>query len=271
MHIYDKTPVTVALMMILFVLIAMNLGNVHMPYSAYPPGQQPEEPPGGNPQNLGEGVYLAIALEMLVFAVAIIGIFLLGWKKGWQFIVENIVIMAIATIVVIGIFQAVIFLSNRFKGNIGSGHGGMTGLVVGPLLIYIAIAFFLIIIAFIILRNAKIEKKKPERKVDARKYVENAIYTAKLGDDVRGAILRAYRELEKMMAHYGVNAERSSTPREFERFALNSLNLSEDPVNTLVELFEIARYSHHDMNENERNEAINSLEEIRRELQKNPH
>jgi len=96
--------------------------------------------------------------------------------------------------------------------------------------------------------------------------MEKALYKVKIGKDVRGAILSAYKEMEKLMRAKGVEDKDYYTPREFREFALKNLKISQRPVDTLTNLFEIARYSRHEMNEEHRRLAISALEEIKNEV-----
>jgi hypothetical protein len=124
----------------------------------------------------------------------------------------------------------------------------------------------LILVVFAVLSNLKFERRPREERREYREYVEEAIYRVKITSDPRGAILAAYREMENMMRSRGVRDEKYYTPREFEDFALSTLNLSREPVETLVSLFEHARYSNHPLSEEDRANALRALEAIRNEL-----
>jgi len=121
---------------------------------------------------------------------------------------------------------------------------------------------FALFIARVYRRREEVEEK---RKISVAESVDRAIYKVKIGKDVRGAILAAYKEMENLMRSRGVEDKDYYTPREFREFALGTLNISQEPLDTLTNLFEIARYSKHEMNETHRKMALSALEEIRNE------
>ena len=134
--------------------------------------------------------------------------------------------------------------------------------------IIIFAVLFGILVSFYIARVYRTEKRVTGVQRSAKEYVEEALYQVKIGKDVRGAILSAYKEMESLMRQHGVESKKYYTPREFESFALETLKISRKPVDTLTYLFELARYSKHEMNEQHRKEAIGALEAIKDEMEK---
>ncbi len=133
------------------------------------------------------------------------------------------------------------------------------------LLIIISVVMGIIFGLFVAMVYRRREVKKVEKKITTKEAVEKAIYRVKIGKDVRGAILSAYKEMEALMRSRGVEDKSYYTPREFREFALETLKISSKPVDILTNLFEIARYSGHEMNEEHRKLALKALEEIRNE------
>jgi hypothetical protein len=91
--------------------------------------------------------------------------------------------------------------------------------------------------------------------------------TAYEGDlDFRAAIIKCYRRLCELLAQHNCQIQKHETVQEFRISASKLLNLPDEPLFTLTNLFEEARYSIHEINEAKRNEALKCLEEIRDHL-----
>lgn len=84
--------------------------------------------------------------------------------------------------------------------------------------------------------------------------------------DVRRAIIAAYARMERALAAAGLPRRPSEAPFEYVSRALRSLDVSAPPVTRLTDLFERAKFSHHDPDETMRDEAIDALAAVRDEL-----
>ncbi len=267
----NRTPVYIALLMVIFLLVALNLENVHLNYSAVPVKKYHEElQPLGPGVKYMNGTIIVFGIEIAFYAVAIIGIIILALKYGKKFLIQILRDLVIGMVVAGGIGLILGYGINIARGTNGGSHmGSAWDIMAAPVLFYLAVSLFFIIIAVVIAKSVHPKKKNEIPQENISKYVERAISTIKIGGDVKGAILRAYKEMENMMRARGVEDKEYFTPREFKEFALNNLRLSPAPVNTLVSLFEIARYSQHSMEEEQRERALRALEEIKDEIQKN--
>ena len=97
---------------------------------------------------------------------------------------------------------------------------------------------------------------------DLSNQAQDAIDHLRDGDDLRGVILRCYREMAQTAAESrGVQRQTSATPREFEN-TLRRIGLPEQSVKRLTELFEQVRYGRYRPTPRDRLEAIDSLSEI---------
>lgn len=246
------------------------MGDVNLHYGISHPtnGTNLQSLPGS--QQLHSN-YSAVAMYIFCLLVAIAVVGMIVYRKrfgGEQLEWKGVISSAIALFVIIGIYMVIIFFSNKVQiSNSGGAAPPPGGFSVGILLFYLAFLFFAGIIIYAIFSNARLRKEhKGTENKEFKKYVEQALDTVKMGEDVRGAILRAYKEMERMMRVHGIVAERFYTPREFEEFALAHLNVSSEPVRILVRLFETARYSAHRMGEGDRNDAVNALEVIKSEI-----
>jgi hypothetical protein len=91
--------------------------------------------------------------------------------------------------------------------------------------------------------------------------------TAHEGDlDFRAAIIKCYERLCELLAQRNCQIQKHETVQEFRISASKFLNLPDEPLSTLTNLFEEARYSIHEIDETKRNEALKCLEEIRDHL-----
>ncbi len=275
MHI-NKTSVLSILLIWLLVSLSVAVSNINIEViPPITPSSESGVAPTPAPPETSSGLNIMLILQIFVFVLiggAVVGI--LFYRKE---ITSEALGGFFSVVIYMGIFGLIIFLANRF--NIFSGVSGSSGSSGGtssygslPTTVFSLIfaAILGIVFAYSLARAFKIERRKTETEEyrTVKEFVEEAIYQVKIGKDARGAILAAYKEMEKLMRTRGVKAEKYFTPREFRDFALEKLNLDEKPVNTLTALFEKARYSTHEMDESERQQALSALEAIRDGLEK---
>ena len=86
------------------------------------------------------------------------------------------------------------------------------------------------------------------------------------GSDTRATVIRCYTDMCKTMAKYGVVEEEHLTPREFEELAKDSLPVPDELIHDLVVIFEEARYSDHDMTDEDSTRALSALEGMKGKL-----
>ncbi len=84
--------------------------------------------------------------------------------------------------------------------------------------------------------------------------------------DPRRAVIAAYARLERVLAAHGAPRRPSEAPDEYLRRVLASLDLSPDAVSRLTALFQTAKFSHHKVNSDMKDEAIEALVSARDEL-----
>jgi hypothetical protein len=84
--------------------------------------------------------------------------------------------------------------------------------------------------------------------------------------DARRAIIAAYARMEAACECCGVGRRESEAPLEYLARVLIELEVSEPPVLALTELFERAKFSHHPLAPELKEQAVDALEEIRGEL-----
>jgi hypothetical protein len=84
--------------------------------------------------------------------------------------------------------------------------------------------------------------------------------------DPRRAVIAAYAQMERALAAYGLPRAPAEAPEEYLERALDELELSSRAAGRLTALFAWARFSGHDVRPEMKDEAIDTLEEVRREL-----
>jgi Domain of unknown function (DUF4129) len=84
--------------------------------------------------------------------------------------------------------------------------------------------------------------------------------------DLRRAIVAAYARMETALAAAGVPRHHAETPLEYVERALLTLDTSASAVRRLTDLFEWARFSHHEPEPSMRDEAVDALIAVRDEL-----
>jgi hypothetical protein len=80
--------------------------------------------------------------------------------------------------------------------------------------------------------------------------------------DPRHAIIACYARLEHLLEDHGLPAYHHLTPHEYMGAALRGLDLPPDALAGLIRLFELARYSLHNLDDGARTAAIGYLEKL---------
>ncbi|HEX6678902.1 MAG TPA: DUF4129 domain-containing protein, partial [Actinomycetes bacterium] len=84
--------------------------------------------------------------------------------------------------------------------------------------------------------------------------------------DPRRAVIAAYAGMEQTLAASGVPRAPAEAPLEYLARALVELRVSAAAADRLTELFQRARFSHHEVGEAMKREAIEALAAVRDEL-----
>ena len=84
--------------------------------------------------------------------------------------------------------------------------------------------------------------------------------------DLRRAIIAAYARMETALGSVGVPRRPAEAPLEYLERVLLALDTSQTSVRRLTDLFEWARFSHHEPEPSMRDEAVDALEAVRDEL-----
>lgn len=108
------------------------------------------------------------------------------------------------------------------------------------------------------------EKEKMEKDISST--VDRAITELHQGNDAKSTILRCYQRMCLILEEKGVENEEFMTPREFENVAKKKLIVSSRNISNIREIFELAKYSSHELTEKEKNRVVEYLKALRDEL-----
>ncbi len=98
--------------------------------------------------------------------------------------------------------------------------------------------------------------------------LEDTLDDLRAESDARRAIIATYARLERVLAANGVPRRAAETAQEYVVRILRDLALDRAAIERLTELFARAKFSHHEVDEAMKEEAIGALEEIRDELRR---
>lgn len=96
--------------------------------------------------------------------------------------------------------------------------------------------------------------------------VEATIEDVRRERDPRRAVIAAYAQMEDVLARHGLPRKRSEAPFEYLARILRELRVRASAVLALTELFERARFSQHEVDEEMKEEAIDALGAVRADL-----
>ncbi|MGC8913141.1 MAG: DUF4129 domain-containing protein [Thermoplasmata archaeon] len=105
-----------------------------------------------------------------------------------------------------------------------------------------------------------------ELRLDFADAIEESVALFETGISTRDAIIRCYKRMTEILAEHGVKDALHLTPREFKEEVKGRLKIESKNLDTLIELFETARYSTHEITEEQKNTAIHALKGFRVEV-----
>jgi hypothetical protein len=139
--------------------------------------------------------------------------------------------------------------------------------VVWPLAIGIGsvIAAAIAIAVLVERRRDRRDALTPKQLKELRDALDEAIEDLRRDPDPRRAVVAAYARMEQALSVYGLPRKAAETPYEYLRRVGRELE-AEEPVAALTELFEVAKFSEHSVDEGMRRRAIDALTAVRREV-----
>jgi membrane protease YdiL (CAAX protease family) len=139
--------------------------------------------------------------------------------------------------------------------------------IMWPLVIGIAVLIAAALAAAIIIerRRDRRGRRTPEQLQELGRALDEAIDDLRRDPDPRRAVIAAYARMEQALTLYGFPRRPSEAPYEYLSRVARDLE-AEGPVASLTELFEVAKFSEHSVDETMRGRAIDALTAVRAEV-----
>jgi hypothetical protein len=115
-------------------------------------------------------------------------------------------------------------------------------------------------------REPRLFRPPPETPEAIAAALDESLDDLRTDPDLRRAIIAAYARMEAALGVAGIPRRPSEAPLEYVERALLTLHASADAVRRLTDLFEWARFSHHEPEPSMRDDAIDALVAVRDEL-----
>jgi hypothetical protein len=121
-------------------------------------------------------------------------------------------------------------------------------------------------VAIAVLRARREPRTRPETAEALAVALDESLDDLLTDPDLRRAIIAAYARMEAALAAAGIPRHPAEAPLEYVERTLLSLDTSAEAVRRLTELFEWARFSHHEPEPSMRDDAVDALVAVRDEL-----
>ena len=115
-------------------------------------------------------------------------------------------------------------------------------------------------------RRRALGRGDPELALLLADVVEETLDDLRAEVEPRKAVIAAYARLERALAAYGLPRRPSEAPAEYVARILDDLEVATAAVRRLTALYERAKFSQHDVDVGMKEEAIDTLEDVRAEL-----
>jgi heme/copper-type cytochrome/quinol oxidase subunit 2 len=187
-----------------------------------------------------------------------------------------------------GLSAALFLLVNRHEGQptpsvpppLGgtatTGRGGTrqpaspTGIGIHWWIIAIALAVLAVVVLVVWLRSRERSDRLPEPASEEQviqRVVLDSLDTVRRERDPRRAVLRAYAMMETTLGSHGFGRQYAETALEYLVRTRTALHVDGRPLQRLTALFERAKFSSHAIDQQMKQDAITSLEQIAHDLQ----
>ena len=115
-------------------------------------------------------------------------------------------------------------------------------------------------------RAPRLFRPRPEAEEALAAALDESLDDLRTDPDLRRAIIAAYARMEVALGVAGIPRRPAEAPLEYVERALLTLEASAGAVRRLTDLFEWARFSHHEPEPSMRDEAVDALVAVRDEL-----
>lgn len=130
-----------------------------------------------------------------------------------------------------------------------------------------AITLVAIVIGFLLTRVPPNRGSKPLLARDLSESIDDSLDDIRREGNPRRAVIAAYARMERVLRLYGLPRRDYEAPREYLVRILGGLHVREEAIGSLTDLFELARFSQHDIGPRMKEEAISSLIAVRDDLE----
>ena len=127
------------------------------------------------------------------------------------------------------------------------------------------IAAAIVIAVIVERRRRRADGRTPDQLKELTDALDEAIDDLRRDPDPRRAVVAAYARMEQALTVYGLPRKPAEAPYEYLRRVARQLE-AEQPVVALTELFEVAKFSEHSIDETMRGRAIDALTAVRQEV-----
>jgi hypothetical protein len=243
---------------------------------------------GGLPLSFWDYAFttLVIILTLFLLALGLMAVFArMGWRKP-QNDFQMRMILTIGFFTLLAMIGTILARHHLFKGlhlppqqtrpNPKAPHAGALPITVtrSPRLRWDEIAIVLGIFLVVAAVYGSLRSRQAPRLFDFRHEDSDALAAAldesiddlRADPDLRRAIIAAYARMEAALGVAGVPRRPSEAPLEYLERALLTLHASAEAVRRLTDLFEWARFSHHEPEPSMRDDAVDALVAVRDEL-----
>lgn len=139
----------------------------------------------------------------------------------------------------------------------------------GRVVLLALVILFVLVLTTMLYNTTTTEEDFLEDVLEALEEGERVLYSITLTDDVREAIFKAYRRFLAVMEAYGHTKGEPATAREFATSVRGALDVDGSALHEFTDMFELARYSDHDMGLGHRDRALAAFSSVRESVSRN--
>jgi hypothetical protein len=134
----------------------------------------------------------------------------------------------------------------------------------------LAVVAVLLLLVLYVRRRRTVLRPLPDlrrrRAVGVSAGLDDAVDDLRNEPDARRAIIAAYARTERTLAAHGLPRQRAEAPLEYLARTLRELDASARSIRRLTDLFELAKFSDHELERGHKDEAIDALLAVRDDL-----
>lgn len=148
-----------------------------------------------------------------------------------------------------------------------AGRTSTPGFTTPALLAAAAITLVAVIIGFLLTRARLNRVFEPLLARDLSESIDDSLDDIRREKDPRRAVIVAYARMERVLRVHGLPRREYEAPREYLARVLGGLRVRNDAIGSLTDLFELARFSQHDIGLPMKEQAISALVAVRNDLE----